>query len=573
MVNILAWFIVLLTFLLAAFKSSGKVYQKVAVILPAYNEAENVEAVIKVIKKVSYIDDIIVVDDGSSDDTATIAKSAGVTVISHEENKGKGEAIKTGYNYTDADIIAFVDADISNLTTHKVDAIIRPILEGKAEITKTKFARASGRVTELTAKPLLNFFFPEISFEQPLSGQFAAKKSALKKINFEPDYGVDVGIVLDADVHGISIQEVDIGEIEHDMSPLSDLHIMANEVVRTIMDRANKYGRVVMIDNIGFFIRMLVVGLSLIILGLFTIFFVKFIPLAIGVIVVVIGMALSIYYLIKVIAKSISMFKRIPRRNLAKSFIKIHFPVIISVIILVLMISTFLGAASFENGTISVEPASRNLIIFSDNDNKIAVRGPFTVDSALENESGIVRIPSEALDTLGLSYGDQLSINGHSYNVNETRDNEEYTMRLPNEIKQVLNLKDEDSIQNSRLNTIFSRSLAHHQIGVIDNVSLSDNFIITDSNLEAAIITIDLDNASYGRISGCFENNKTYKITYDDSVIYQLTYSNNSFSNQSKVLQVDGHEIKINIENETTSSVRHFLNSQQGNFLEFKEID
>ncbi len=564
----LAWFLVLLTFLLASIKSSDKVYQKVAVILPAFNEAENVDAVIDVIKKVKYVDDIIVVDDGSTDNTAEIARGSGATVISHPKNKGKGEAIKTGYKFSDADIIVFIDADISNLTTHKVDAIIRPILEGKTEITKTKFARASGRVTELTAKPLLNFFFPEISFKQPLSGQFAAKKSALKKIDFEPDYGVDVGIVLDADVHGISILEVDIGEIEHDMSPLSDLHMMANEVVRTIMDRANKYGRIVMIDDIGFFIRMLIVGLSLIILGLFTIFFVKFVPLELGVIIVVSGVALSIYYLIKVITKSISIFKRIPRRNLVKSFIKIHFPVIVSVIILVLMISTFIGAATLENGTISIEPSSRNLILFSDVDNKIAVRGPFTVETL--NESNFIRMPSDALETLGLSYGDLLSINAKSYSINETNPDEPYTLGLPNEVKQALNLKNGDSIQNSRLDTIFSKSLAHHTIGEIDNITLIDNFIITDTSSEAVVMDIEIDNKSYGHISGCFENNQTYKITYNDRVISELNYNGGDFSNKSQILNVDHHIIKINIENVTTNSVKHFLNSQQGIFLEFK---
>lgn len=149
--------------------------------------------------------------------------------------------------------------------------MIRPILEGRTDITKTKFARESGRVTELTAKPLLNFFpgnFIWTTFKRTV----CCKRSALKKINFEKDYGVDVGIVIDADVLGISVEEVDIGEIEHDMSPLSDLNLMANEVVRTIIDRANKYGRVVMIDEIGYFIRMSIVGLSLIILGLFAIF-------------------------------------------------------------------------------------------------------------------------------------------------------------------------------------------------------------------------------------------------------------------------------------------------------------
>ena len=349
----MSWLLVILTFLLAIIKTEKtKKYQKISVIIPAFNEEKTVASVVEVVKNVSYIDEIIVVNDGSSDNTELEAKKAGATVINHNTNKGKGEALCTGYLEAKCDIIAFIDADIHNLTSSKVDKMLKPILLGKADITKTKFSRASGRVTELTAKPLLNYFFPEISFAQPLSGQFAAKKEALKRINFEKDYGVDVGIVIDADVLGLSVLEVDIGAIEHDMSPLEDLNLMANEVVRTIMDRANKYGRVVMIDDIGYFIRMSVVGLSLIILGLFTIFFVNPVPLSIGVIISIIGIIIAIYYIIKVILQSISMYKKTPRGNLIRSFIKIHFSLIISMIILILMISTFIRTAHFEGGVI-----------------------------------------------------------------------------------------------------------------------------------------------------------------------------------------------------------------------------
>ena len=79
------------------------------------------------------------------------------------------------------------------------------------------------------------------------------------------------------------------------MSSLSDLNLMANEVVRTIINRANKYGRVVMIDDIGYYIRMSIVGLSLVILGLFTIFFVKLIPLTVGIMISLIGLIMAIY--------------------------------------------------------------------------------------------------------------------------------------------------------------------------------------------------------------------------------------------------------------------------------------
>ena len=189
------WFLVIVVFLLASIKTEKpKKYQKVSVIIPAYNEEETVAKVVNVVEQVSYVDEIIVVNDGSSDNTEAEALKAGAVVINHDENKGKGQALYTGYKEAKGDIITFIDADIYNLTSKKVEAMIKPILDGETDITKTKFSRASGRVTELTAKPLLDYFFPEISFEQPLSGQFAARKEVLRRINFEKDYGVDVGI-------------------------------------------------------------------------------------------------------------------------------------------------------------------------------------------------------------------------------------------------------------------------------------------------------------------------------------------------------------------------------------------
>lgn len=564
------WFIVIITLLLTLFKSSNKPfqdYQKVAVIIPAFNEEKNVANVIKTINELDYVDEIIVVNDGSIDNTAIEAKNAGAVVLNHEENRGKGEAINTGYNYTDADIIAFIDADIHNLNKNKVNSIIMPILEGKTEITKTKFARESGRVTELTAKPLLNFFFPEISFEQPLSGQFAAKKSALKKINFEPDYGVDVGIVLDADVQGISIEEVDIGEIKHDMSPLQDLNIMANEVVRTIINRANKYGRVIMIDDIGYFIRMSIVGLSLIILGLFTIFFVKFIPLELGVIVTFAGIAIAFYYLFKVIVKSIAMFKKTPRGNLIKSFIKIHFPVLLSAIILILMISTFIGATTFDNGTISIEPNSRNLIIFSDQpDNAITVRGPYTVDTAIENESTILRMPLDAIGTLGFNYGDSVVIKDHLYSINETREDEGDIIRLPIEVKEYFDLKDGEVLQNSRLNQVFDGVLVNHNI---EGYNITENYIMNITNDNVKTVSIFLDNESVANLSGSFSSNGTYNIMVNGKNI-AISCQNNTIDNDTIIESIGNHTVKITFENETGTSIKQFVNASKGSFLDFK---
>ncbi|MBR3197220.1 MAG: glycosyltransferase [Methanobrevibacter sp.] len=558
------WFLVIVVFLLAGIKTQKpKKYQKVSVIIPAYNEEETVAKVIEVVKKVSFVDEIIVVNDGSSDNTEKEATEAGAIVINHETNKGKGEALYTGYQEAECDIIAFIDADIFNLTSAKVEAMIKPILDGKTDITKTKFSRASGRVTELTAKPLLNFFFPEISFEQPLSGQFAARKEVLKKINFEKDYGVDVGIVIDADVLGISITEVDIGAIEHDMSPLSDLNLMANEVVRTIIGRANKYGRVVMIDDIGYYIRMAIVGLSLVILGLFTIFFVKFVPLTIGVIISVIGLILSIYYIVKVIVKSIDMFRKTPRGNLIKSFVKIHFPMIISILVLLLMISTFIGAAHFEHGVLSIEPNSRNLIIYADNtpsDNSISVRGPYTIDTAIENESDIIRMPSDAMMTLGLGVNDTIKIDGDTYTINETRPGENDILRIPIHVKKALNVENGDVIQNSRLNEIFSGSGITHK-HQINNTTVYEKFIVSDRYRNSSGFEVLVNNESMIYSNGIFKENATYDISLDGEYYTSVTFPND------KSINYENNTIIIKFEDTNSTSIKQPLTS--GNFLSF----
>ena len=561
------WFLVIIVFLLAGVKAEKpKKYQKVSVIIPAYNEEDTVARVVEVVNGVSFVDEIIVVNDGSSDNTESEALNAGARVINHEVNKGKGEALYTGYKEAECDIIAFIDADIYNLTSAKVKAMIKPILDGKTDITKTKFARESGRVTELTAKPLINFFFPEIQFEQPLSGQFAARKDVLKKINFEKDYGVDVGIVIDADVLGISITEVDIGAIEHDMSPLADLNLMANEVVRTIINRANKYGRVTMIDDIGHYIRMSIVGLSLVILGLFTIFFVKFVPLAIGIMISVVGLIIALYYIVRVIVQSIVMFRKTPKGNLIKSFVKIHFPLIISVIILLLMILTFIGAAHFENGVLSIEPNSRNLIIYADDsprDNSISVRGPYTIDAAIENESDIIRMPSDAMMSLGVKPNDTIIIDNVIYPVNETRSGEPDLLRMPIQVQDELGVQSGDVLQNSRLKEIFAGSTITHSYDN-DDVSFNEKYIVSARDRNASEFEVFLNNVSIGSSSGIFKNSSTYDIAINGEYVTSINNLNDT------QFEYENNTIKIVFDDTNSTSIKQYVREGRGYFLDFE---
>ena len=572
----MSWLVVILVFLLASIKTTKGSDKSVSIVIPAYNEEATVAKVVSVARKLSYVTEVIVVDDGSTDRTVEEAESAGATVISHIMNEGKGSAIKTGFKNSHGNIVAFIDADISNFTSEKIDKIIRPILEDQTDITKTKFARESGRVTELTAKPLLGFFFPELNYEQPLSGQFAGKRSALNKIRFEKDYGVDVGIVLDADVHGIKILEVDIGDICHDMSPLADLNKMANEVVRTIIDRAVEYGRVTMMDKLGNYIRMAIMGLSLIILGLFMIFFVPFIPVLISVFVAFIGVVLTVFYFLRIIRRSIPILKKSNTRASLQSFVRMHFPLIVAGLILILMLSTFLSAASFDDGKISVELTSRNFVYAPSDHNQqtISVRGPYTIDSALENETDILRVPADALSTLEMTENDTMIIDGKSYFINGTKEGDSGDrFRLPSRVKRGLDLSDGEVIPNSRLTEVFQGITVKHNIQFNNLSDVMEGFVefdISPKSTNATFFNLTLDNESILSSVGNFENDSSYSISYDGKIMCTFDYED--VKNGNLTFTFDGKDGMVEFENRNSTSIRNYVSSDRDSFVQLRSL-
>jgi glucosyl-3-phosphoglycerate synthase len=142
------------------------------------------------------------------------------------------------------DVLVFLDGDLSGLDENLIPRLIEPLLAGRADFVKARFSRSSGRVTTLTAKPLLATFFPELAhFEQPLGGIIAARRAFLRNVPFETDYGVDIGLLIDAATNGGRVAEVDVGHIEHESQPLEALAGMARHVVRVILDRAARYCR------------------------------------------------------------------------------------------------------------------------------------------------------------------------------------------------------------------------------------------------------------------------------------------------------------------------------------------
>lgn len=210
----------------------------VTVIIPALNEEEHIGYVVDFARQHHLVSEVLVVDDKSLDNTVSIARAHGARVIT-STRLGKGVSMREGILCAMNDILVFLDADIEPYPDGTIDSLLAPILSGEADFVKSKFNRNAGRVTELVAKPLMSIFFPELlEFEQPLSGMIAGKKSAFQHIEFNDDYGVDVGILIDLHKMKIPCQQVEIGYIQNKSKPWEALGKMSKEVARTILQKA-----------------------------------------------------------------------------------------------------------------------------------------------------------------------------------------------------------------------------------------------------------------------------------------------------------------------------------------------
>ena len=215
----------------------------ITVIIPARNEEKTIVQVIENVKQNNNVTQIIVVNNGSTDNTVQCAKDAGVEVINCY-NQGKGYAMEVGMQYVKNNIVAFIDADINNYSNDLIELLTNPIINNEADFVKSTFIRTKGGVvTEVAVKPLLNLLFPDMyKFSEPISGMIAAKKNILEVLEFEKDYGVDIGILIDVIQNGNRVAEVNIGEIEN-MSHVSKtnetMSNMSTQIIRAILKRKN----------------------------------------------------------------------------------------------------------------------------------------------------------------------------------------------------------------------------------------------------------------------------------------------------------------------------------------------
>jgi glucosyl-3-phosphoglycerate synthase len=241
----------------------------VSVCLPARNEAATIGGILETLMNLrerGVIDQIVVVDH-SSDSTAEIARALGAEVHDPEQLRpelgpvlGKGDAMWRALGVLTGEVICFLDADTEAFGAHFACGLLGPLLCGE-NITFVKgFYRrpfrvgsvtlpdGGGRVTELTARPLLNLFYPDLAaVAQPLSGEVAARRELLERLPFVTGYGVDIALLLDAhrEVGLEAIAQVDLDVRQNSHQPLRDLGPMAFSVLQALASRVQREGRLV----------------------------------------------------------------------------------------------------------------------------------------------------------------------------------------------------------------------------------------------------------------------------------------------------------------------------------------
>lgn len=188
-----------------------------SIIVPAYNEARTVGIVLEALCQTPG-SEIIVVDDGSTDDTKEVVlskKDARITCISHPHNLGQGNAWKTGIQRAKNSVLVFFDADIETAVPKMIASMVTPIIKGEADFVIGGFENF-GRITEYLIRPILRQLVPKLSnISQPLSGLFAINRNFIYPEKIGERY-ITAGIVLDAYFSGARIKDVNLGEIKHD---------------------------------------------------------------------------------------------------------------------------------------------------------------------------------------------------------------------------------------------------------------------------------------------------------------------------------------------------------------------
>jgi glucosyl-3-phosphoglycerate synthase len=247
----------------------------VSVVLPALNEVRTVGAIVRcfrreLMERVPLVDELVVVDPGSTDGTDVAARDAGATVVYEADLlpgegrvPGKGEAMWKSLAATTGDLVAWVDADVADPGPEFVYGLLGPLLtDPEVQYVKGFYERpladrdrlrptGGGRVTELVARPWLSMFWPDLAYVvQPLAGEQAGRRAVLETLPFAAHYGVEIGLLIDHyDRYGMAgLAQVDLDRRIHRNQPVPQLGRMAFVIQHAILRRLAAEGRAVLPD-------------------------------------------------------------------------------------------------------------------------------------------------------------------------------------------------------------------------------------------------------------------------------------------------------------------------------------
>jgi glucosyl-3-phosphoglycerate synthase len=249
--------------------------RSVSVCVPARNEEHTIGQIVSDLvglRELGAVDEVLVIDAASTDHTRAIAEEAGADVRDESdllpdqgEVLGKGDAMWRALSVMQNDVVVFLDADSEGFGPHFASGLAGPLVCGDTGIEYVKafyrrplklgdetLPEGGGRVTELTARPLLNFFYPELAgFRQPLAGEMAGTRELLQRLPFATGYAVEVALLIDAwrEVGLDGLAQVDIEVRQNRHQPLGDLTQMAYAVLRAVSTRLEREGRLTEIEN------------------------------------------------------------------------------------------------------------------------------------------------------------------------------------------------------------------------------------------------------------------------------------------------------------------------------------
>ncbi|HVJ46305.1 MAG TPA: glucosyl-3-phosphoglycerate synthase [Luteolibacter sp.] len=244
---------------------------RISVCIPTLNEAATIAEIVATIRRnlmvgVGLVDELLIIDSGSTDGTRELAASAGAVVHlsceivpSSGTHLGKGENLWKALHVATGDIICYIDGDISNFHPRFVTGLIGPLLTDPSfDYVKAHYERplgqgcdlrrnAGGRVSEILIRPLLSLFYPELTAVfQPLSGEYAARRELLESLSFPTGYGIEIAHLIDIAAAGklSRIAQTDLDQRIHRNRTDEELGKMSFGILKTIISRLQRDGRI-----------------------------------------------------------------------------------------------------------------------------------------------------------------------------------------------------------------------------------------------------------------------------------------------------------------------------------------